>query len=444
MTNLHIPALEAANTDTVSSAASTPISPSASSAQTATSPTLRNTKKIVIGVSIAFAIIVGARTIANLNDAKALAQTTAASLQRTVIITKAKPGALTNTLLLPTTLRGNNETSIYARANGYLTTWHKDIGDIVKQGDVLATLTAPEQEQELAQARAALQQIKARADLAHLTAQRWESLRAKDGVSQHDLEEKRSEALQASADFAAADANVKRLEELRSLRRIVAPFSGVIARRDIQVGDLVSAGSTELFSLTQTDPLRLSIWVPQLNAGNIQSGKQVTIEIDNQRFAATVDRVAGGIDTQTRARQVDLILPNSDGKLLPGAYAQARIELTNSSSALVAPSSVLKTTAEGFKVAVVDKDDQIAFRDIKIGRDLGRQIEILDGISSDDTLVLSPSDLLAEGETVKTMVWEEKSKAGDKSKDGKKSKDSEKEKFANDKLKADGASVSKS
>lgn len=406
MTNLHLPVFEAAQT-THSPVAST------SSAL----PTLRYAKRALIGVGIVFALVVSARVIANFNDANTLAQTTQASLQRTVIITKAKPGALTNTLVLPTTLRGNNETAILARANGYLASWHKDIGDAVKLGEVLATVDAPEQDQELAQARAALQQIKARADLAQLTAQRWDTLRAKDGVSQHELEEKHSEALQAQADFSAAAANVKRLEELRGLRRIAAPFAGVITHRSAQVGDLVSAGNTELFALTQIDPLRLSIWVPQLHAGNIQSGKQVAIEIDNQKFTATVDRVAGGIDTQTRSRQVDLILPNPDGKLLPGAYAQARIELENGSSALIAPSSVLKTSADGFQVAVVGKDDQITFRDIKIGRDLGRQIEILDGIDSNDVLVLSPSDLLTEGEAVKTLVWEpkktEKSKTAD-------------------------------
>lgn len=361
----------------------------------------------------------GVRALLNHGDAKALAAVNDASLLRTVITTRAKPGELVRTVSLPTTLRGNTETSLYARSNGYLTAWHKSIGDTVKKGELLATIEAPEQEQELAQIKAAQQQIKARLDLARLTVKRWESLRLRDGVSQQELEVKRSELIQAEADLAAADANVKRLQQLEGFRRIVAPFNGVITRRGIEVGDLVSAGGKELFALTQIDPLRLSIWVPQVYASDIKIGEHVEValnEFQNLQLTATIDRVAGGIDAQTRSRQVDLILPNPNAQLLPGAYAEVNIKLSSGVAALIAPASVLITTDEGFRVAVVDQDNRIAFRPIKLGRDLGREVEVLAGIDPNDTLIVSPSDLLVNGETVKTMAWESKTGGAGKSK----------------------------
>ena len=393
MNDLTIPALDAP-TPTITSAR-----------------TRRSRQRIFFAALALFALGIGLRLIANAKSSAELEASTSAALERTVMITRAKPGALTRNISLPATLRGNNETAIYARSNGYVVSINKDIGDSVKQGELLATIAAPEQDQELAQAQATQTQTQARAQLAQLTAERYESLRLKDGISQTDLEEKRSELQQERANLAAADANVKRLQQLRALRSIVAPFSGVVTRRNINVGDLIATGNRELFALSQIDPLKLTVWVPQAYASQVKIGQQVHIELNefqHESIVATVKRFAGGIDTQTRSRQVDLVLPNPSGKFLPGAYAEAHIDLTSNVASLIAPSSILMTTADGFQAAVVDHDNHIVFRDIKIGRDLGREIEVLDGIASDDTLVVSPSDLLVEGELVKTLVWEPK------------------------------------
>lgn len=412
MTNLHLPSLDAADTATTTT--------------TQSSRTLLYAKRAAVFALIALAVGSGIRVLFNLKNANALEVSNSAALQRTVITARAKPGELVRTVSLPTTLRGNNDASIFARSNGYVSAWHKSIGDIVKKGELLATIDAPEQEQELAQLKAAQQQISARTDLARMTVKRWESLRLKDGVSQQELEEKRSDLIQAQADLAAANANVKRLEQLEGFRRIVAPFAGVITRRNVEVGDLVNAGSKELFALTQTDPLRLSIWVPQVYAGDVKIGAQVSIglsEFQNRALTATIERIAGGIDTQTRARQVDLILPNPDAQLLPGAYAEVKIKLSSGVEALIAPSSVLMVNEDGFRIAVVTKENQIEFRPIKLGRDLGREVEVLAGITPEDTLVVSPSDLLVEGETVKTLAWEGKTGASDKGKKKPKAKE---------------------
>ena len=372
----------------------------------------RSRKLLVYGLAV-LALGGGSRLYFNHYQAHALEHATQASLLRTVIVTQPRNGELKRNATLPATLRGNNDTLLYARSNGYVAAWHKTIGDKVKKGELLALIDAPEQDQELAQARASREQVKARLVLSRSTAERWEALRQQDGVSQQELEEKRGTLLQAQADFAAADANVKRLEQLQGFRRIVAPFAGVVTKRNVEVGQLVSAGGKELFAVSQTDPLRLTVWVPQNYASGVQDGKEVTItlnEFPGKKFTATIEHVAGGLDPLNRSRQVDITLPNPDGKLLPGAYAEVSIALSGGAKALVVPASVLVITSDGPKVAAVGEGDKVAYRNVKLGRDLGREVEILSGITKDDKLVVSPSDLLAEGEVVKTEILVAKGK----------------------------------
>lgn len=367
-------------------------------------------KRVLLILLVFLLLGSAARIMFNVRDVKALQEYTTKIMERTVLITKIKPGELQRTLSLPTTLRGNTESVIYARTNGYVAAWYKGIGDQVKKGELLATIDAPEQEQELAQARAQREQIGARLELAQQTLNRWESLRQRESaISQQDLAEKRSLVRQGQADLAAANANVKRLEQLESFRKITAPFNGVITRREIEVGDLITNGGKELFAVAQTDQLRLTIWVPQAYADDLKVGADVSVHLNEQQGAklkARIDRVAGGIDPTTRARQVDLVLPNPGAKLLPGAYAEISIQLTSGINALIAPSSVLIITDQTQRVAVVDRDSRIAFRTIKLGRDLGRDVEILEGVSLDETLAVSPSDQLVEGELVKTTAWQ--------------------------------------
>lgn len=359
----------------------------------------------------------GLRLAFNYRDAIALQQHTADSALRTVATVKPRTGEVKRSLLLPATLRGSNETVIYARSAGYLKAWYKTIGERVEKGQLLALIDAPEQEQELAQARAIREQIKVRLALARQTEGRWETLRQSDSVSQQDMEEKRSARALAEADLAAADANVKRLEQLEGFRRIVAPFAGVVTRRSAEVGNLISAGGKELFAITQTDPLRLTIWVPQSYAGEIKAGQEVSIKVSEtpgKRYTASIENVAGAIDPLNRSRQVDLILPNPDGKLLPGTYVEAGISLSNGVNALIVPSNVLVVGQDGPRIATVDADSRLAFRPVKLGRDLGREVEILDGIAASDALVQSPADVLVDGEQVVAREVPGKSERGEK------------------------------
>lgn len=373
--------------------------------------------KRAIWVVVALLIAGGsARALVNSQEAKALEAYTRATLERTVLTTKATPGKLEQSLRLPTTLRGNSESVIYARTSGYIAAWHKGIGDYVKQGELLATIDTPEQEHQLAEARAEREQIAARNQLAKTTLARWEALsQSESAISQQDLDEKRSALRQSEADLNAAQANVKRLENLENYRNIVAPFTGIITRRSIEVGDYITVGSKELFALTQTDPLRATIWIPQAYADNLATGTSIAINLreqQGQNLNAQIERIAGGIDPSTRSRQVDLILPNTGAAILPGAYAEVSIPVTSSIETLVTPAATLIIRDQNQRIAVVEPDNTISFRNVKLGRDLGRDVEVLEGISKDDLLVVSPPDQLVEDELVKTKAWKPAAPAG--------------------------------
>jgi len=344
-------------------------------------------------------------------DALALEERTAASLPRNVSTVVAQPGNGKRSVTLPATLKGRSEITLLARTGGYLTAWHKTIGERVKKGELLATIEAPEQDQELAQARATRDQVKARVELSRDTLKRWEHLSSLDSVARQDLDEKRSAAAQARADFAAVDANVRRLEQLKQFRRINAPFDGVVTRRSVEVGDLIAANGKELFALAQTDPLRLVLWIPQVYASEIAEGQEVSLRIPENpgiKLTAKVAHAAGALDPVTRTRQVELVLPNPDGKLLPGTYGEVSFSLSSSLKALLVPTNALVTGQDGARVVTVDKDNRVAFRKVTLGRDLGKDIEILSGIKAGDVLVSSPSDLLADGETVNPRALPDK------------------------------------
>ncbi|RZL92839.1 MAG: efflux RND transporter periplasmic adaptor subunit [Variovorax sp.] len=307
------------------------------------------------------------------------------------------------TLALPGTLQGFVQAPISARASGYLKRWTRDIGSRVQKGELLAEIETPEIDQQLSQAIAARQQAASGLDLAKSTVARWEGLRKKDVVSQQDLDERRSGLAQATANLAAADANVQRLRQTEGFKRVLAPFAGVITRRNVDVGDLIDAGgSRPLFLLAQTDPLRVYINVPQSYAQLVKAGQPVVVtqaELRGQSFKGEVARTSGAIDTATRMMQVEVSLPNPDGTLLPGAYVQVSLPLAASRS-LTIPANSLLFRGEGTRVAVVDGESRVRLRAVTLGRNYGETVEVLDGIAATDRLVLNPSDSLAEGDVV--------------------------------------------
>ncbi len=348
-----------------------------------------------------------ARTIvsrmANANTLESVAATANKTYVRTTTPKAAGGGG--QALVLPGTLQGYTQSPVAARASGYLKRWTTDIGSRVQKGDLLAEIETPEIDQQLSQAVAARAQTSASLGLARSTMERWEALRKKDAVSQQDLDERRSAYTQAQANLASVDANIERLRQLGAFKRVTAPFAGVITRRNVDVGDLIDAGGGSgraLFVLTQTDPLRIYVNVPQSYAQVVKAGQTVQIsqpELAGRSFEGRIARTAASIDASTRTMQVEVGLANPDNALLPGAYVLVSLPgaagstLTMSTNALILRSS-------GPQVALVDQDRRVRLKPVKIGRNFGQTVEVLEGVGPGDRLVQNPPDSLAENDQV--------------------------------------------
>jgi len=374
---------------------------------------VRGARIVAIVVVLLLAVGAGRTILGRMANARILEDNVAASSVQYVKTTVARSGEAGQTLALPGTLQGFQQAPIAARAAGYVRRWTKDIGSHVAKGEVLAVIESPEVDQQLSQAEAARQQAAASLALAKSTVERWEALRRKDVVSQQELDERRSGATQAAANLAAADANVQRLRQLQGFTRVMAPFDGVITRRNVEVGDLVDSSGKALFMLTQMDPLRIYVNVPQSYAQLVRAGQKVVVtqaELRGRTFTGEVARSAGAIDPATRTMQVEINLPNRDGTLLPGAYVQVDLPLAGAKT-LVVPTNVLLFRGEGTRVALVDGASRVRLKAVTLGRNLGESIEVLGGIADGDRLVVNPSDSLAEGDPVAVAVGSDEGSA---------------------------------
>ncbi len=358
---------------------------------------------VIVLLAIAGALAIGRR----FSEKQVLARETEKLAVPTVGVIKptAEPG--NEQLTLPAQLQAYVETPIYSRTNGYLQRWYKDIGSQVKKGDLLAEIETPEVDQELAQAKATRQQIEAQLQLAKSTAERWANLRRTDSVSQQEADQQASAYTQAQANLAAANANVKRLEQLESFKRIYAPFSGVLTKRNVDVGALINAGSTgqnrELFDIAQVDPLRVFVSVPQANAASIRRGMPADIELQEmpgQKFSGKVVRTADVIDPGTRTLLTEIDVPNANGRLMPGAYAQIHFAVPVQTVRLSVPVNALLFRGEGPRVGVVGPDGKVHLKPISIGRDFGTKVEVLSGLDPNDQIIVNPADSLADGQQV--------------------------------------------
>ena len=367
--------------------------------------TLRRASLLTVAVLLGLGLLAGRTVFSRISNAKTLEAQVAERNKQYVRVTQPVSSAEAQTVVLPGTLQGSVQAPISARASGYLKKWYRDIGSRVTQGELLAEIETPEIDQQLSQAVAARQQAAASLSLASSTLERWEALRKREAVSQQELDEKRSADAQAKANLAAAEANVERLRQTKGFNRVVAPFAGVITKRNVDVGDLIDAGGgagRALFVLAQTDPLRVYVNVPQSYAHLVKAGQEVSVtqqEMRGQAFKGEVARTAGAIDAQTRTMQVEVVLENKEDQLLPGAYVQVALPLKGS-GALTVPTNVLLFRAEGPRVAAVGADGKVQLRAVKIGRNFGEVLELLDGVGPNDKLILNPPDSLNDGDAV--------------------------------------------
>jgi membrane fusion protein, multidrug efflux system len=343
-----------------------------------------------------------------LSESRALAKETEEIAIPTVDVVHPSSEPPQSELQLPSTLQAYIEAPIYARTTGYLRRWYKDIGSKVNEGELLADIETPEVDQELQQARAARDQASAQLKLAQSSAKRWENLQKMDAVSQQETDERSSSYIQGEANLNAAEANVRRLEQLESFKHIYAPFSGVITTRNTDVGSLVNAGNggptQQLFVIAQIDPIRIYVSVPEVDSPSIHMGVKVDIEVPaliGKHFTGSVVRTAEAIDPATRTLNTEIDVPNPKGQLLPGSYAQVHLALNQQVQRLTLPSNALLFRAEGPRAAVVGAGSKVELRPIAIGRDFGNTVEIISGLEPADAVVVSPSDSLENGQVVR-------------------------------------------
>src|SRR5882672_2900107 len=353
-------------------------------------------------------VIVGAFTLLQRRTQyRALAKETETLAIPTVSVIHATAAKGQEDLVLPGTMQAYVESPIYARTSGYVKKWYHDIGTRVKQGELLADIDTPEVDQQLYQAKADLTTAQANANLSKITADRLEELIKTDGVSKQEVDNAVGDLAAKNATVKSAEANVGRLEELEAFKHVIAPFSGVVTRRQTDIGQLVNAGNggatQELFSLAQTDPLRVYVNVPEAYAPSIHAGLPAHLELvqyAGRKFEGKVVRTAESIDLASRTLLTEVDVPNHAGELLPGGYAQVHLAVQIGGERVQIPVNALLFRAEGLRAVVVDANNKIHLQPITVGRDYGTSLEVLQGVSSSDRIVLNPADSLDEGQQV--------------------------------------------
>jgi len=324
-----------------------------------------------------------------------------------VSVIHASPVTGQSEMVLPGNVQSYVESPIYARTNGYLKKWYKDIGASVKQGDLLAEIETPEIDAQLAQARADLSTAQANLKLAGITAERYQGLLKSDAVSKQEVDNYTGEYAARQAMVQSSEANVKRLEELESFKRVYAPFSGVITQRNVDIGTLINAGNggnaREMFDLAQTNPLRVYVNVPQSYVPSIHVSLKACLELSEfpgRKFCGQVVRTANAVDPGTRTLLTEVDVPNPSGTVLQGEYAEVHFDAALNGDRISLPINALLFRPEGPMAAVVGPDSRLVLKRLSIGRDLGASVEILEGITPQDPVVVNPPDSLETGQQV--------------------------------------------
>jgi RND family efflux transporter MFP subunit len=336
-----------------------------------------------------------------------LGKETAQAAIPTVVTVTPNRTPLGEELVLPGSVQAYIEAPIYARTNGYLKEWHTDIGTQVTKGQLLGEIETPEIDRQLSQAEADLATARANEALSTTTNVRWQGLLTTESVSKQDADEKAGDAAAKKAAADSAAANVARLHELESFKRVVAPFSGVITARNTDIGALINAGQStgaELFRIADTHKLRIYVQVPEAYAAATSPGLEAELrfaEQPNKLFTAKTVRTSNALDPTLRTLQVELELDNANREVFPGAYAEVHFKLPASAQSLRLPANTVLFRAAGLQVATIDGQKRVKLKSIVQGRDFGNTIEILSGLEPDEVVILNPPDSLTDGVLVR-------------------------------------------
>jgi membrane fusion protein (multidrug efflux system) len=355
--------------------------------------------------------LLGAGIAPRIESLASLRQQTATYSEPTVGIVYPTPGAATEHLKLPASVLPYAETGIYARTNGYLERWYADIGTHVAAGARLADIATPEIDAQLQQARYLAATAEANYQIAKVTAERWTALLKTHSVSEEVSQQDVATMMADRAALAAARANVKRLEELKSYERVDAPFSGVITARNVDAGALINAGSaggpaSELFYLVETDKLRVFVDVPQEYAADVGGGTVASLALPQypgRVFRGQVARTDDAIDPTSRTLRIEVDFDNRDGAIMPGSYGTIDLAIRRARPRVSLPVSALLFRPQGVEVAAVDKTGRVRLLPVELGRDFGTRIEVASGVSGVERVIANPSDAIVGGEAVRVV-----------------------------------------
>jgi RND family efflux transporter MFP subunit len=371
---------------------------------------------LVIGFAIAFLIR------HHQNEKAKLSSEMASKMTPEVVVVKVQSSGTTYPLVLPGQTAGWYQSPLYARVDGYVASWKSDIGDRVKQGEVLATIDTPDLDQQLNAARAKAAASEAQVtvaesnmSIAKLTYERWRDS-PKGVVSEQEREEKKATYDSAMAHLAEAKAqtqldhaDVNRYSAMESFRQVVAPYDGVITARNIDIGDLVTAGSSgntrSLYAMAQTDTIRVFVDVPQKMAAEVSSGLKASVtsnQFSGRIFSGEVARSSQSIDPQSRTQRTEVDIPNKDHTLTPGANVQVTFQLSQH-GLLSVPAAAILFKPQGLQVAVVDQQNKVEFRNVQVAKDNGDTVELSSGVEPTDRVALNIRDDITPGEVVKPM-----------------------------------------
>ena len=328
----------------------------------------------------------------------------------TVFTEKVRKDTTSTPLELPGSVTGLHETPIFARANGFVRALRVDIGSVVRTGDTLLVLDMPEVREQAMQAAAVVEQTEASAALARTSLKRWQQLAQQGVVTPQELDERQAQANVTEANLRAAKANVANLREVLRFGAVLAPFSGVVTSRTVDLGALVVAGAAAaarpLLTLVQTDTVRVMLNVPQSAAVRVRTGMRARVlvrDAGDSAASGTVVRTAGAIDPVTRTLLTELHIPNRARALLPGMYAQVQFTVPSTGASLRIPAIALIVRGEGTLVARVE-NDTVQLVPVTLGRDFGTSLEVLDGVKAGDALVVNPPESLSDGLRVRAVA----------------------------------------
>ena len=363
---------------------------------------------LLLGVVLA-ALVVGGLLWKRAGEHAQLAADTRELAKQTVNVVHPGIGPSENETVLPGNLQAYNEASIFARTNGYLKSWSTDIGAKVTEGQVMAEIEAPDVDAQLLQAKASLEQARANLEIANLNYDRQKDLLAKKVASQQEFDQNRTNVDAMKAAVQAGEANVQNLTVQKNFQLIKAPFSGVVTRRNTDVGALINAsnGGQELFRVARTDILRVYVYVPQAYAAFVQVGSKAYLEFaehPGEKFEGKVANVAGALDPATRTLETEIQVDNRDGHLFPGAFANVHLSLPLKQAPMTVPVNALLFRKEGSQVGVVDENGIVHLKSVSFGQDYGTTLEVTSGVTPADRIVVNPSDSLADGAKVEVAA----------------------------------------